>query len=150
MPRRRNWQKFSDALKQAEEEGLKKRHYGIVKLFQCLKHLIPENTIAIPYSLALAITRSSLIDPPGSIIALIPASFATSIESGNGKKASLAITDPGTFFPPLCLAIMVESTLDICPAPIPVVTITPFSNFFAKIIAFDLVCLQTLKANIIS
>ena len=38
--------------------------------------------------------NSSFIEPPGWITAVIPALSAISTQSGNGKKASLAITDP--------------------------------------------------------
>ena len=37
--------------------------------------------------------KLSLIDPPGCITAEIPDFFANSTQSGNGKKASEAITD---------------------------------------------------------
>ena len=39
--------------------------------------------------------NSSLIEPPGWITAVIPASLASATQSGNGKNASLAIDEVG-------------------------------------------------------
>ena len=102
--------------------------------------------------LAASITSSSLIDPPGWIIAVTPASAAAISPSAKGKNASEATTDPtARGFSKSCIfaassdfraAILDESSLFICPAPIP--TVEPS---FAYTIAFDLTCLVTLKAN---
>jgi len=43
------------------------------------------------FSLQKSILKLSLTDPPGCIIEFIPTVFAISTQSGNGKKASLAI-----------------------------------------------------------
>ena len=55
---------------------------------------MPLKYSAIPASFAAWITSSSLILPPGSIMDFTPASAAASIESLNGKNASLAIEQP--------------------------------------------------------
>ena len=55
---------------------------------------MPVNTMAIPASLAAAITSSSRIDPPGWMTAVAPASTAESRPSAKGKKASEATTLP--------------------------------------------------------
>ena len=48
-----------------------------------------------------------------------PAAAANSIESGNGKKASEARTDPRARSPAFLMAISTLSTRLICPAPAP-------------------------------
>ena len=84
----------------------------------------PVNTIAISCSLAAAITSLSRIEPPGWMTARIPAFAAASMPSRNGKKASLAITEPGTTSPASSAfnaAIFALTTRLICPAPMPTV-----------------------------
>src|SRR5690606_7100374 len=91
---------------------------------QCLKCRTPVNTIAIPCSSAASITSASRIEPPGWITARIPAAAAASMPSRKGKKASEAITEPGTSSPAssaLSAAIFAETTRLICPAPTPMV-----------------------------
>ena len=60
---------------------------------------MPVKAMAIPNVFAVSITISSLIDPPGCIIAVIPAWAANSTQSGKGKKASDAIMEPFKFNP---------------------------------------------------
>ena len=67
-----------------------------MRLYRCLKLLIPVNTIGIPCSLQASIDSWSRTDPPGWIIAVIPTDAALSTQSLNGKNASLAITQPTT------------------------------------------------------
>ena len=114
---------------------------------------MPENTIDKPSLLAASITSSSLIDPPGWIIDVTPASATAIRPSAKGKNASEASTDPSAIlvfnpanseaFFDLIAAICEESILLIWPAPIPTVEL-----FFAYIIAFDFTCLAILKAKI--
>ncbi len=89
----------------------------------------------IPASSHAFITYSSRIEPPGWIILVIPALLASSIASSFGKNASLAQVAP--FERPLdfIMAITIESTLDIWPAPTPTVFVP-----CDKTIAFDLTC----------
>ncbi len=54
-------------------------------------------------------------------MAVTPAAAATSTVSGNGKKASDAITDPAARGPACSAAILAAPTLFICPAPTPTV-----------------------------
>src|SRR4029077_10759995 len=61
---------------------------------QWRKWRVPVRTTAIPRASAAASTSSSPLEPPGWITAVTPASPATSSASGNGKKASEAITAP--------------------------------------------------------
>src|SRR5919108_3435289 len=82
------------------------------------------------------------MDPPGWMMAVIPAWAAASIPSRNGKKASDAITEPFEGNTDLVVARRTESTRLICPAPIP--TVCPGR---ANTIAFDLTCLQTFHAK---
>lgn len=56
--------------------------------YQCLKCLMPVKTIAILFSSAALMHSSSRMEPPGCMIAVMPALAARSIESRNGKKAS--------------------------------------------------------------
>ena len=75
-----------------------------------------------PSSLAFAITSSSRTLPPGCITAVAPALAAASIPSENGKKASLAMAAPSSDNPSFfafAIAISEESTLDVCPDPMP-------------------------------
>ena len=93
----------------------------------------------IPCSLQASIDSSSLIDPPGWIIAFIPFLAASSTQSLNGKKASEAnIVAPS----PLLKASIVGQILLTCPPPIP--TATPF---LTVTIAFDLTYLTTFIPN---
>ena len=55
---------------------------------QCLKWRSPVKTMAMPCSLAAAMTSSSRIEPPGWMTSVAPAATAPSRPSGNGKKAS--------------------------------------------------------------
>ncbi|MCY1177579.1 hypothetical protein D9M73_178930 [compost metagenome] len=85
---------------------------------------MPVNTMAMPASSAAAITSASRIEPPGWITAVMPALAALSMPSRNGKKASLAITAPGTGRPAcsaLIAAMRAELTRLIWPAPTPTV-----------------------------
>ncbi len=106
---------------------------------------MPVNTMAMPCSSAAAMTSSSRIEPPGWITALIPAWAALSMPSRNGKKASEAITEPGTSSP-ACSALMAamraELTRLIWPAPTPMVMLP-----LAYTIALDLTYLATRQAN---
>ena len=54
--------------------------------------------MAMPAWLAAAITSSSRMEPPGWTMAVMPASAASSMLSGKGKKASEASTHPVGFF----------------------------------------------------
>ncbi len=105
------------------------------------------NTIAIPSSSAFLITSLSLMDPPGWIIAEIPAFAAISTLSEKGKKASDAATEfiifSGTNCNALEEAILQLSNLLGCPDPIPIVDL-----LLAKTIALDLTNLQILNANL--
>ena len=64
------------------------------RLAQCRKWRMPVKTMAIPCSLAAAMTSASRIEPPGWITAVMPCSAATSTPSRNGKNASDATTEP--------------------------------------------------------
>src|SRR5690606_40982004 len=89
--------------------------------------------------------NGSLMEPPGCITALMPAFFAISTQSGNGKKASLAITAPCKSKPKdwaLCMAWFKASTRLVCPVPL-----AHSCLFLANTIVFDLVCLQIFEAN---
>ena len=88
------------------------------------------------------------MEPPGWIHDVAPASIAEIKPSAKGNIASLATELPSKdrpASPAFQIAIRHESTLDICPAPIPNVLSLPL-----KTIAFDLTCLQTLHANFIA
>src|SRR5690606_36851573 len=90
--------------------------------------------------------KSSLMDPPGWITAEIPALSAISTQSGNGKKASLAITAPfksNLNDWALWMAWFKASTRLVCPVPL-----AQSCLFLAKTMVFDLVCLQIFDANI--
>ena len=50
--------------------------------------------MVIPASSAAAMTSASLIEPPGWMTAVAPASTACNKPSGKGKKASDAQADP--------------------------------------------------------
>ncbi len=63
--------------------------------------------MAILCFLAAFIDSSSLIDPPGWTIAVIPAAAAASTTSGNGNIASEASTLPVLFSPAFSIAILV-------------------------------------------
>lgn len=87
----------------------------------------------------------SLIDPPGWITASIPAFPAISTQSGNGKKASLAMTAPFKSklkLLALLIACSRASTREVCPVP-------PAQSclFLTKIMVLDFVCLQIFEAN---
>ncbi len=64
--------------------------------YQCLKWRTPVVTSATPYLLQQSTASWSRMLPPGCAIAFTPALQAISTESfqANGKKASLAITEP--------------------------------------------------------
>src|SRR6516164_7394307 len=66
-----------------------------------------------------AMESASRLDPPGCTIAVTPARAASSTLSRNGKKASDASTQPWTLLPAFLIAICVESTRLIWPAPTP-------------------------------
>ena len=93
-------------------------------------------------SLQASITSLSFIEPPGCITDFTPFWANLSRLSLKGKNASEASTDPFTLSSALINAISTESTLDICPAPIPKVTPS-----LTKTIAFDLTCLTIFQAN---
>src|SRR5690606_1763014 len=82
----------------------------------------PVRTMAIPRSLAAAITSSSRMLPPGWMTHVAPASATTSRPSRNGKNASEATTEPASTrpaFSALMEAIRAESIRLIWPAPTP-------------------------------
>ena len=58
-----------------------------------MKCLIPVKAITKPASFAALIIFLSLTEPPGWIIASMPALASSSIPSGKGKKASDAATE---------------------------------------------------------
>ena len=91
----------------------------LVLLIQCLKTRHPVKTIAMLCSLAAWMTSSSLMDPPGWMIAVTPALAASSTPSLKGKNASYAITQPWVGSLAFMVAIFAESTRLIWPAPIP-------------------------------
>gem|GEM_PF-6862414 len=62
---------------------------------------------------------SSLIEPPGWMMAVIPEAAAASTLSLKGKKASEAMTQPWMGFLAFMTPILAESTRLICPAPTP-------------------------------
>src|SRR6266511_3309664 len=111
------------------------------QLGQCRKCRRPVTTTAMPRASAAASTSSSRTDPPGWITAVTPAWAATSMASGNGKNASLAIAAPLARSPAFRTAIHEASTRDICPAPIP--TVAPS---LANTMAFDFTCAATIQA----
>jgi len=80
--------------------------------------------------------------PPGCIMVFTPAFAATSTASLNGKNASLAIIESLMFSFPLCVAIHVASTRDVCPPPIATVRVP-----FTKTTELDFTCLTHLTAN---
>ena len=87
--------------------------------------------------MAASIISSSLIEPPGSIIHLTPASCAASIESLKGKNASLASAAPLTSIPKSSAfrkAALAASTLEVI--PIPTATIAESLTYTTQ---FDLV-----------
>ena len=61
---------------------------------QCRKCRFPVKTMAMPAASATAVTSRSRTDPPGWMIAVIPAAIASSGPSANGKYASDASTAP--------------------------------------------------------
>ncbi|MNW16830.1 hypothetical protein D3C71_2158170 [compost metagenome] len=64
---------------------------------------------------------ASLIEPPGCKTAVIPASAAISTQSGKGKNASEAITEPSSAKLKACALTMAcfrASTLEVCPTPL--------------------------------
>src|SRR3989338_6034738 len=89
----------------------------------------------IPASSHAFITYSSLMEPPGWIILVMPAFLASSIASSLGKNASLAQVAPLESPLDFIMAMTIESTLDIWPAPIPTVLVA-----CDRTIAFDLTC----------
>ena len=106
---------------------------------------MPVVTIATFLLLHSSIDFWSLMDPPGCMIAVIPASAAISTQSGKGKKASLAITAPCRSKLNACALVMAclrASTLDVCPTPL-----AHSCLFLANTIALDLECLTILLAN---
>ena len=76
------------------------------------------------------------------MITRTPASSAACTPSANGKKASDASTAPATGVSALPSASCVESTRDICPAPMPTVAVSR-----AITMAFERTCLTTRQAN---
>src|SRR5581483_9941722 len=102
----------------------------------------PVNTIATPAASIASTTAGSRIEPPGWMIAVIPASIATCGPSGNGKNASDAMTATEMSEADFSIASRTESTRLICPAPIPIVPSSRLST-----IAFDRTCLHTFHAN---
>src|SRR4030042_6761426 len=104
---------------------------------------MPGVTMAILYLSQALMISSSEIEPPGWIMAFMPARAASFIASALGKKASEARQELRLSFPALRLAIITESTLDIWPAPIPAALVPQ-----DKIIALDLTCLATFPAKI--
>ena len=89
--------------------------------------------------------KLSLIDPPGWIIDLIPFLWAISTQSGNGKKASLAIEAPlrsNPNFSAFSMAWFKASTLLVWPVPLA-------SNclFLTNTMVLDFVFLEIFDAN---
>ena len=97
---------------------------------------MPVKSIEIPNLSAASIDSWSLIEPPGCMIAVIPALWAASTQSGKGKKASDAITLPAARSPACRIAFSSAHILLTCPGPTPVV-----QKSFARTIPFDFVCL---------
>ena len=77
--------------------------------------------MAMPYLFAASIDSASRMEPPGWMMAVIPALCATSTQSGNGKNASDANTLPLIFSPPCLIAFSNAHIRLTCPGPIPVV-----------------------------
>mmetsp|Transcript_35312 Transcript_35312/g.64174 ORF Transcript_35312/g.64174 Transcript_35312/m.64174 type:complete len:227 (-) Transcript_35312:80-760(-) len=107
---------------------------------------MPVKTIAMPRSLAAAITSSSRTEPPGWITQVAPASASTSRPSRKGKKASLATAEPCRLRP-ACWALMeamrAESSRLIWPAPTPSV-MPPAQKTMALLFTYW----PTVQANI--
>ena len=109
---------------------------------QCLKHLCPVKTMAIPCSLHASITSSSRTEPPGCRTAFIPLFDILSILSLNGKNASEHRIEPCMFSQDFFIAMSNESTLLTCPAPTPRVVLS-----FTIRIPFDFMCFKTFHPN---
>src|SRR5690606_18727729 len=112
---------------------------------QCRKWRTPVNTIAMPRSLAAAMTSSSRTEPPGWITQAAPASTTTSRPSRNGKNASEATAEPASDSAALLAlieAMRAESIRLIWPAPTPSVCPLP-----QKTMAFDFTNLATRQAK---
>lgn len=92
--------------------------------------------------LAASMDSGSRLDPPGWIMAVIPAAERVSTESLKGKNASEAATAFWQVSPACSMAISTDLILLICPAPIPIVTPS-----LARTMALDLTCLQMMFAN---
>ena len=87
------------------------------------------------------------MEPPGWIHDVAPASIAEIKPSAKGNIASLATELPSKdrpASPAFQIAIRHESTLDICPAPIPNVLSLPL-----KTIAFDLMSKTNKKLSVL-
>ena len=85
------------------------------------------------------------MEPPGWITAFIPAFFANSTQSGNGKNASEDITAPLKSNPKefaLSIACVNASTREVWPVPQEINWL-----FFAKTIVFDFTCFTNLLAK---
>ena len=105
------------------------------------------NIIAIPYSLHLSIESWSFIEPPGWIIAVIPALWASSIQSLNGKKASDANTAPFVTPDPInssacSIDCFVAQILFTWPGPIPIDCLS-----FPKAMPLDFTYLTIFHVN---
>ena len=92
---------------------------------------------------AADMTSASLVEPPGEITAVIPASISTSRPSANGKNASLAATLPkARCSPARKTANRAESTRFTWPIPIPTA-----AKSLASKIPFDLTQRIARQAN---
>src|SRR5690606_7725348 len=112
---------------------------------QCRKWRTPVKTIAMPRSLAAAMTSSSRTEPPGWITQAAPASTTTSSPSRNGKNASEATAEPASdraALLALIVAMRAESIRLIWPAPTPRVWPLP-----QKTMAFDVTNFATRHAK---
>ena len=82
---------------------------------------MPVMTMAMPFLLQYSTLSLSRIEPPGWITAVMPALWAISTQSANGKNASEAITAPSKSklkdFA-FSIAWRNASTRDVCPIPL--------------------------------
>src|SRR5690606_10760327 len=112
---------------------------------QCLKCLLPVTHMAVPRALQASMLSWSRMLPPGCTMAVIPAFAAISTQSGKGKKASLAITEPCRSklnLPALAMACSKASTRLVCPVPLP-----SSCRSLASTMALLLVCFTRMLAN---